>query len=294
MHPKPPEWRDTATGFAQLAEAIEPLRLGMKTSQSPAFRQLTAQKIVERAPDATTIFCRDCKANHDVETTRSGGRQVICRDGPVFIRDDEVERWRCNPRNLALLLRGQLKTGGQRRSSSAGFVFSLGALGSGADGFPVWLVRGFSSHPFRQRALVVLAKASPTLPGVIISSGRWEEQIQLPYGSNAVWMGDVFRFSDGGWSLDVDEIYRRAPNARATGRDRGRPKKQGDPVALFLERVASDEALRDFRGECDAIHRRLAARHGKDSTYAPSSVVRMLGVTFKRWEAFGFPVNFRK
>ena len=277
----------------QILEAGSPTRLPRRASGLIDSELNKKHRLITRAADTKLYSCPACRKAHRVTPTKNGG-EYLCRDGAGILPADVTRRWRVQWNAVSQFVALGLECSGPLRILLSNRLSLLGRMGTQHANFPVWLACGWAHPDPRAAILNMLASRPPRLAGVVLTSQKLDDQLTLPNGSRALWLGDIMDLENHQQPLDVDAVWSSGPDGKVKlPGSRGRPKKPGDPLAAFHARVAKGNAKRAVGEEADAISKAEEKRFGKDKANGKKHVESAIRVHFRQWKQANFPRDFR-
>lgn len=284
---------DPASDFARLTDSRNGVVLKSEVLDSEAFQHLFTTGLIERAPDAKSYACPTCGVPHAIE--RVGADYfVICDTGPKRLKPETARPWRCHWVKLKKVMYEGLSLTGPSRDLIPGTACFLGMFGKSQIAFPVWLVRGMPDPNVRLDILQRLEIDGPHLTGVVVTASKLLTPPAIANGSKLLWLGHLIRPESDHLDFDLPAVWSRAPDqSRSISGRRGRPEKEGDPLATFLSRVKARSAERTISAEVKAIRKIEIGLHGQKKAYAKSSIENLIRVAFNAWKERKFPVHFQ-
>lgn len=284
---------DPASDFARIADTRTGVVLISEVLDSETFQHLITTGLVERAPDAKSYACPSCGVPHVIE--RAGADYfVICDTGPKRLKPETAHLWRCHWGKLKQVMHKGLSLSAPSRELIPGASCFLGMLGKSQIAFPVWLVRGMTDPKVRLDILQRLEIGGPQLTGVVITASKLITPPAIANGSKLLWLGDLVQPGSDHLDFYLPAVWSRAPEqSRSISGRRGRPEKEGDPLATFLSRVKAGSAEKTISAEVNAIRKIEIGIHGQKKAYAKSSIENLIRIAFNTWKERKFPVYFQ-
>jgi hypothetical protein len=284
---------DPASDFARLTDCLTGVVLKREVLGSKSFQHLVKAGLIERAPEAKSYACPSCAVTHPIE--RAGADYVvICDTGPKRLKPEAAHAWRCHWGKLKQVMHERLSLAGPSRELIPGTACFLGMLGKSQIAFPVWLVRGMTDPNVRLNIIQRLEIGGPQLTGVVITASKLMTPPAIANGSKFLWLADLIRLEEDQVDFDLAAVWSRAPeHSRGNTGKKGRPGKEGDPLATFLSRVKAQSAEKMMSKEAMAILKIEIALHGRKKAYARSSIENLIRDAFNAWKERNFPVDFR-
>ena len=286
------DWRDSAAGFATLADSRDGLVLSARTLHSAAFQWLSDEGLVEPGKELLFLNCPACRTRHPIEKDDTG-HFMVCAQGVERLPAEKVVRWQCHWRRLGEFLNRSAGLDGSSKTILQNELSELGLLGKPSNGHLVLLARGLDHPGTRQRVFRRLAEGASWTGGVLISATRLHAPGDLPNGIRLVWLGDMLMpdhlRGDGVGPALWASLGRTSDKKHIK---RGRPAKPGDPLATFLDRVRSESAKRKIGLEAAAIHKAQTTRLKKSRAQSVGHIENLIRPAFHAWREAGFPREF--
>ena len=279
-------WQNCAVDFAKLVEAPEGKSLPTPVTQSPEFQNLLDCGLILTGLERTTISCPRCREHHEIYRDKNGGAFVYCIDGPEEVDRSDLVRWRCDWRQLGLVISRNMQSDFHPRRVKAGWVMLVAELPFRNSSIPVWLARGLSSPQHAPLTLQALSSTTPRRQGLIIAPTNFR-QVDMPHGSKWLDLAAVFDPARLPNALDCDAVWRAAGpiNAPPTVGRRGNPGKPGDPVQIFRDRVRDGKAMDAIGQEAAAIRKIESDRFGKKRAHSESHIENLIRGPFNAWQS---------
>lgn len=286
------DWRDSAAGFATLADNRNGFVLSARTLHSAAFQWLSDEGLVERDKELRFLKCPVCRTRHPVEKDDTG-HFMVCAEGIERLPPEKLVRWRCNWGELGKFLNRAARLDGSSKAILKNELSELGLLGKPSNGHMVLLARGLDHPETRQRVHRRLAEGASWAGGVLISTTRLHAPGDLPNGIHLVWLGDVLvpdHLRGDGVRPALWASLERNSDKKHT--KRGQPAKPGDPQAEFRDRVRDGSAIRKIRREAAAIRNAQIRQFGDFRAQSVGHIENLIRSDFRAWREAGFPRAF--